>query len=69
MTSTRRAPTETNTNRTVQSPAAYLTIVTASSRVMVKTLELRGVPRKIAFTENGDHAIVANEAGWVDFIK
>lgn len=47
----------------------YLTIVNARTRAIVKSIELGGVPRKIAFTAHGEHAIVANEAGWVDFIK
>lgn len=28
-----------------------------------------GTPRRIAFTADGSTAVVANEAGWVDFIR
>ncbi|MEP7326777.1 MAG: YncE family protein [Gemmatimonadota bacterium] len=53
----------------VGQPAGYLTIVNRANRTIVKTLDLEGSPRKIAFNAAGKFAVVANEAGWVDFIK
>jgi YVTN family beta-propeller protein len=35
----------------------------------LKTVTTGGVPRRIAFTADGATAVVANEAGWVDFIE
>jgi YVTN family beta-propeller protein len=35
----------------------------------LKTVTTGGTPRRIAFTADGKTAVVANEAGWVDFIK
>jgi YVTN family beta-propeller protein len=35
----------------------------------LKTVTTGGTPRRIAFTADGTTAVVANEAGWVDFIK
>jgi YVTN family beta-propeller protein len=35
----------------------------------LKTVATAGMPRRIGFTADGSTAVVANEAGWVDFIK
>ena len=35
----------------------------------LKTVTTGGTPRRLAFTADGTTAVVANEAGWVDFIK
>jgi YVTN family beta-propeller protein len=35
----------------------------------LKTVTTGGTPRRIAFAADGTTAVVANEAGWVDFIK
>jgi YVTN family beta-propeller protein len=35
----------------------------------LKTVTTGGMPRRIGFTANGATAVVANEAGWVDFIQ
>jgi YVTN family beta-propeller protein len=35
----------------------------------LNTVATAGMPRRIAFTADGSTAVVANEAGWVDFIQ
>jgi YVTN family beta-propeller protein len=35
----------------------------------LKTVATAGMPRRIGFTADGSTAVVANEAGWVDFIR
>jgi YVTN family beta-propeller protein len=35
----------------------------------LNTVSTGGTPRRIAFTADGSTAVVANEAGWVDFIR
>jgi YVTN family beta-propeller protein len=51
----------------VAQPAGYLTILDRNGEIE-KTLELGGMPRKVAFNARGKWAVIANEAGWVDFI-
>lgn len=53
----------------VGQPAGFLTIADRATRTIVKSLTLGGSPRKIAFNASGKFAVVANEDGWVDFIK
>jgi YVTN family beta-propeller protein len=43
-------------------------IVDQGSRTVIDTLRTGGMPRHIAFNALGDVAIIANEAGWVDFV-
>ena len=44
-------------------------VVNIPSRRVIHTFEVGGVPRRIAFTRHGGAAVVANEGGWVDFIR
>lgn len=44
-------------------------IVSVESRSIVGTLYVGGQPRRIAFTRLGDMAVVANEDGYVSFVK
>lgn len=44
-------------------------VVDPERRVIVKTLDVGGVPRRIAFNASGRIGIVTNEYGWVDFLK
>jgi YVTN family beta-propeller protein len=37
--------------------------------VTLNTVATGGMPRRIGFTADGSTAVVANEAGWVDFIR
>lgn len=53
----------------VAQPAGFLTIVNRATKTIVNTLTLGGTPRKVAFNTQGNRALVANEAGWVDFIQ
>ncbi len=53
----------------VTQPGGYLTVVNRVARAVITTLTLGGTPRKVAFNGPGTLAIVANEAGWVDFIN
>jgi YVTN family beta-propeller protein len=46
-----------------------LTIIDRTSRSVVKTLMLNGVPRRIAFNTTGTKAYIANEGNWVDVIQ
>jgi YVTN family beta-propeller protein len=53
----------------VSQPGGFLTIMDRVSKAVVTTLTLGGTPRKVDFNKTGSLAIVANEAGWVDFIN
>ena len=44
-------------------------IVDRATRTVVQTVQTGGVPRGVAFDRYGRVAIVANEAGWVTFIR
>jgi YVTN family beta-propeller protein len=52
----------------VGQPAGYLTILGRNGQIE-KTVDLGGMPRKIAFNARGNRVIVANEHGWVDVMK
>ena len=39
------------------------------TRALVTTIATGGAPRRIAFDRSGRTAVIANEAGWVDFVK
>jgi DNA-binding beta-propeller fold protein YncE len=43
-------------------------IVRRATRQVIKTLATGGVPRRIAFTADGRHAVIANASGWVDVV-
>ena len=44
-------------------------VIDPSTRTIVKSFPMGGVVRRIAFTSSGSLAVVANEAGWIDFIR
>ena len=44
-------------------------IVSVESRAVVGVLRTGGRPRRIGFNAAGTMAVIANEAGWVDFIR
>lgn len=44
-------------------------VVDRLGRTIVNQLVTGGVPRKIAFSADGLTALIANEAGWVDFVR
>jgi len=39
------------------------------TQALVTTIATGGAPRRIAFDRRGRTAVIANEAGWVDFVK
>ncbi|MGZ8392182.1 MAG: YncE family protein [Gemmatimonadales bacterium] len=47
--------------------AVYL--IDRKTGARLRTVATGGSPRRIAFTSDGSTAVVANEAGWVDFIR
>ncbi len=44
-------------------------VIDPTARQIVRTIATGGTPRRIAFTADGSVGIVANEGGWVDYIK
>jgi YVTN family beta-propeller protein len=46
-----------------------LFIIDRSSRAIVSTINLGGLPRCIAFDETGTRAVVSNESGFVTIIQ
>ena len=51
-----------------RSSAGKVTIVTLATRDTVN-IAVGGAPRRFAFDATGTYAVVANESGWVDFIR
>ena len=43
-------------------------VVNRATRQVIKTLVTGGEPRRIAFTADGRHAVIANASGWVDVV-
>jgi YVTN family beta-propeller protein len=44
-------------------------VVDRASRTVVRTIATGGTPRRIAFSAGGETAVIANEDGWVDFVR
>jgi DNA-binding beta-propeller fold protein YncE len=44
-------------------------VVARTGRTIIRSHPVGGVPRRIAFTRTGSRAVIANESGWVDFIR
>ena len=44
-------------------------VVNTESRRVTRSINVGGVPRRIAFDYHGGHAVVANEAGGVNFVR
>lgn len=49
--------------------AGEVQVVNPTSRVLVKSITVGGKARRIAFNSSGSIGVVANEGGWVDFLK
>ena len=49
--------------------AGAVYVINPLTRSVVDTLDTGGIPRRIAFNASGAVAVIANEAGWVDFVK
>jgi YVTN family beta-propeller protein len=48
--------------------AGGVVVVNRATRQVIKTLVTGGTPRRIAFTADSRHAVIANEDGWVDVV-
>jgi YVTN family beta-propeller protein len=48
---------------------AAVVVLETQTNTIVNTIPTGGMPRKIAFDPTGATAIVANEAGWVDYVQ
>jgi YVTN family beta-propeller protein len=48
---------------------ARVLVIDPVARTLVRSILTGGTARRIAFTANGTVGVVANEGGWVDFIK
>jgi YVTN family beta-propeller protein len=44
-------------------------VVDRASRTVVRTIATGGTPHRIAFSAGGETAVIANGAGWVDFVR
>ena len=44
-------------------------VVDRASRAVVNTIETHGTPRRLGFSVIGETAVIANENGWVDFVR
>jgi YVTN family beta-propeller protein len=44
-------------------------VIDRASRTIVKSIQTGGAPRRIAFSARGETAVIANESGWVDFVR
>jgi YVTN family beta-propeller protein len=44
-------------------------VIERASRTILTTIETEGIPRRIAFAVTDCTAAIANEAGWVDFVR
>ena len=49
--------------------AGQLQVFDRSTHALLRTVWTGGAPRRIAFNQAGTLAVIANEAGWVDFVK
>lgn len=49
--------------------AGAVYVIDPATKSVVDTLNTGGTPRRIAFSASGAEAVIANEAGWVDFIN
>jgi hypothetical protein len=49
--------------------SGYVYVVDPVSRTLINYAVVGGVTRQVAFSADGSIGIVANENGWVDFIK
>ena len=49
--------------------AGQVQVFDRSTHALLRTVWTGGAPRRIAFIQAGTIAVIANEAGWVDFVK
>jgi YVTN family beta-propeller protein len=49
--------------------AGVVEIVNLASRTVIHTLDVGGIPRRIAFTRHGGVAVIPNEFGYVSFVR
>jgi YVTN family beta-propeller protein len=49
--------------------AGEVQVVNPTNRALVKSITVGGMARRIAFNSSGSIGVVANEGGWVDFLK
>ncbi|HXI21942.1 MAG TPA: YncE family protein, partial [Gemmatimonadales bacterium] len=49
--------------------AGLVEIIDLGSRAVAHTLQVHGVPRRIAFTRHGGVAVIPNEGGYVSFVR
>jgi DNA-binding beta-propeller fold protein YncE len=44
-------------------------VVDRASRAVVKTIDVGGIPQRVAFDRLGKVALVTNQNGWVDVVR
>ncbi len=49
--------------------AGVVRVFDRATRAVVKDIATGGYPRRIAFSADGTWAVIANESGWVDFVR
>ncbi len=49
--------------------AGEVQVVDPNTHLIVKSINVGGIPRRIAFDQSGNIGVVANEGGWVDFLR
>ena len=49
--------------------AGFVKVFDRQTRALLRTITTGGSPRRLAFDPGGSTVIIANEAGWVDFIR
>ena len=50
------------------SGSGLIRVIDRATRTVIATISTGGAPRRLAFTNDGATAVIANEAGWVDII-
>ncbi len=51
------------------STSGQVYVIDRATRAIVRTIDVGGTPRRIAFTTDGRTVLVSNEGGWVDVIR
>ena len=49
--------------------AGQIVVIDPATRGVVRSINVGGIPRRIAFTTDGSIGVVPNEASWVDFLR
>jgi YVTN family beta-propeller protein len=63
-----RRPTDGNLYVTTLE-AGLIEVIDPATQAVVRSIQVGGIPRRIAFTPNGRTGVVPNEASWVDFLR